>query len=1123
MRIMSGTNNQYILENTTIAGISYTEILKHCRETLDTDRKSLLEIQPETIEVDSGLFVKPSSLLRFPPVAVCQSGNAIVVTCSCDTPKTTLCQHQAQVLCAIMDRPDLRVFYDEELRKKQLRVAAKEYGMEAELNPEHYFQIEYVNNSLRIRPKIKELIKLNPEKLEQIEQRLLPKANLETKTIARKSLYENMFLVIRKHKYYNYLNIELCEAERTQSGKIKNPISPIAPIDLVWKTEDIEEAKFLTAILKFQNNYSAERTDTDFDALRMIIRNPLNLEVYSHNKETSENIIANSLVPVELDILDAGVELSVFKKEPFYEITGELVVQQTTYSFETVNIKFGYFLQQGNKLSLVADEGMLRLIEFFKANNEIVLLHSSKYEEFRQTILSKLEDKININYAYIAPATQTQLIEQRHDKKAEKIIYLSDHGEYVYITPVMKYGNVEVPVFSRRQILDTDLNGNVFKVRRDNAQEIEFTSLLVRQHPEFEGQLQEAEYFYLHKNKFLDENWFLDTFEKWQNDKIVILGFNELKKNRLNTHKVVISVNVASGINWFNTKLKVTCGKQKVSLKQLHKSIRNKSKYVQLDDGTNGILPAEWMKKLTAYFQAGEIEGDVLKIPKSNFADIKQLFDKEMLSQEVREELVDYARNFSEVKDIPKVPVPTELKTTLRDYQKEGLNWLNFLDKFNFGACLADDMGLGKTVQIIAFILSQRTRKKHNTNLVVVPTTLLFNWQIEIENFAPSIRVLTHYGANRKKNVSSFNNYEVVLTTYGMLLSDIRFLKEYCFNYIFLDESQAIKNPNSERYKAARLLQSGNKVVLTGTPIENNTFDIYGQLSFACPGLLGSRQYFKDIYSTPVDKFEDSKRAKELQQKIKPFILRRTKRQVAHELPEKTEIVIYCEMGERQRRIYDVYEEELRNYISIKEEEDMPKSSMHVLTGLTKLRQICNSPSLLKDENLEDSAKIDVLVEQIENKSAQHKILVFSQFVSMLDLIKKELINKNIPFEYLTGQTKDRATKVKGFQENEKVRVFLISLKAGGTGLNLTQADYVYLVDPWWNPAVENQAIDRCYRIGQKKNVIAVRLICPNTIEEKIMHLQKSKKKLANDLIKTDNSVFKSLSKGDLMMLLGQT
>src|SRR5690606_9975707 len=473
-------------------------------------------------------------------------------------------------------------------------------------------------------------------------------------------------------------------------------------------------------------------------------------------------------------------------------------------------------------------------------------------------------------------------------------------------------------------------------------------------------------------------------------------------------------------------------------------------------------------------------------------------------------------------KSFPDISIPTTLRAQLRDYQLEGLRWLNFLDNFNFGGCLADDMGLGKTLQIIAFILSQREKYGHTTNLIIVPTSLLFNWQEELSRFAPSIKTFLHYGAERDRDVTEMNQYEVVLTSYGMLLSDIRFLKTLYFNYIFLDESQAIKNPNSERYKAVRLLQSRNRIVLTGTPIENNTFALYAQLSFACPGLLGNKQYFRDTYAIPIDKFEYSKLAVELQEKIRPFILRRTKMQVAKELPEKTDMIIYCEMNAEQRRIYDAYERELREFISATDESEIHKNSMHVLTGLTKLRQICNSPVLLKEGHSGDNAiKIEVLTEQIENQSKEHKILVFSQFVGMLDLIKAELERKDIPFVYLTGQTKDRGTQVQNFQTDENIRVFLISSKAGGVGLNVTEADYVDLVDPWWNPAVGNQAIDRSHRIGQRKNVVAVRLICSDTVEEKIMHLQKKKNKLAQELIKTYKSCLDGLSKQDLLEVLG--
>jgi SNF2 family DNA or RNA helicase len=496
-----------------------------------------------------------------------------------------------------------------------------------------------------------------------------------------------------------------------------------------------------------------------------------------------------------------------------------------------------------------------------------------------------------------------------------------------------------------------------------------------------------------------------------------------------------------------------------------------------------------------------------------------------MLDDVVRLEIKNYRQKLQNFESIQDVPVPAGLNTTLRTYQQDGLNWLNFLDDFNFGGCLADDMGLGKTVQIIAFVLSQRDKVAHNTNLLVVPTSLIFNWQAELLKFAPSLKVHTIYGANRIRSAANFDQYEIVLTSYGTLLSDVNFLKDYVFNYLFLDESQNIKNPGSQRYRAARLLKSRNKIVITGTPIENNTFDLYGQLSFACPGLLGSRQYFKDIYSSPIDKFKVSKRFTELQKKVQPFILRRTKQQVAHELPDKTEMVLYCEMQPEQRKIYDAYEKGFREFISATTEEQLPRSSMHVLKGITKLRQICDSPLLLEGEKIPGnaSAKMDTLLEQIESKAPYHKILIFSQFVGMLDLIRTELESRKIKFSYLTGSTRNREAVVNDFQDNDEIRVFLISLKAGGTGLNLTAADYVYLIDPWWNPAIENQAIDRSYRIGQHKNVIAVRLICQNTIEEKMVKIQESKRNLADNLVQADTDVFKSLTKDDLLTLFGQT
>jgi len=1110
------TPQEYTLSDTSISTLSVYDLLKHTSDKTFVHNQDFQSIYPLTLAINTGAFTKTNTSIKYPIVYVIQSGTSLMTSCSCGQGIHHLCEHQTEVIACILEKKNYRIFFDKEMRHRLLLPSAKEYGLEGETHLESYFQVTYQDGKIHIQPSVKELLKVDEPNL---QQQLLPQRKPKLSQNIGFDAIKRQILVISKHRYYNHLHFLLMEASTTQSGKIKNPIDNVDPMPLIWHTQHPSEIKFYTALLTFLNKYSEDLNYSEWEALKLIVQNPLELDAYYHDRNVADNISTKSLVPVELNIIRAEIRLTVLKKEPFYEITGELVFNDLSLPFKQVVIKNECFILHQHQLLLPDNPDILRVLKFFKAHNEILLIHSSKYENFVQTILSPLERYIHIHYSYIHTATPAQLAEKTFD--IQRIVYLQQEGNYISITPVLKYGDVEVVVYSQKQLLDTDQNGNVFKIERNREAEIQLTTIVMQQHADFKEQINEHEYFYLHRDKFLDYDWFLEAFDAWRKENITILGFNELKNNSLNPYRAKINIQVISGMDWFNAKLKVRFGKKEASLKQFHRAIRNKSKFVQLDDGTKGILPDEWITKITQYFQVGDIDDELLKIPKINFTEVASLFEKEVLSEEVQAEIDLYTQKLGNSKEIPVVPVPKDLKAELRNYQYEGLNWLNFLDGFNFGGCLADDMGLGKTVQIIAFILSQREKQGHCTNLIVVPTSLLFNWQEEIARFAPSLSVYLHYGSDRPKDIQQIEKYEVILTSYGLLLSDIRFLKTFRFNYIFLDESQAIKNPDSERYKAARLLQSRNRIVLTGTPIENNTFDLYGQLSFACPGLLGSKQYFKDTYALPIDKFEFSKRAAELHQKIKPFILRRTKKQVAKELPEKTEMVIYCEMNAEQRMVYEMYERELREYISATDEEEIQKDSMHVLTGLTKLRQICNSPILLKEGHSGAHAvKIEILLQQIENKSSEHKILVFSQFVGMLDLIKTELEHKDIPFEYLTGQTKDRGSKVLKFQTNEHIRVFLISLKAGGVGLNLTEADYVYLVDPWWNPATENQAIDRSYRIGQTKNVIAVRLICSDTIEEKIMNLQKKKSKLAQDLVRTDASLFNTLTKQDLLGIL---
>ncbi len=939
---------------------------------------------------------------------------------------------------------------------------------------------------------------------------------------------DNLILVFSRHRHYRHLVIELVKAQHTKSGKLKNPLQVIDPLALAWKATSVEEIKFYSAVSKFKNHYNESNADSDLAALRAIVANPLNLDVFLHDDKVSSSVSPSSLTQFNLSMLNPQLEIFVDERSGNFAISAAIQIDGKLHDIAFASLKFQYFMSIGDKLYLVKNHQLLKLIEFFRENRNQLILEKEDYIDFEIHILTLLEEKIKIHYAYLKPATPKQVEEQGFDLENEKLVYLSESEEYVLITPVMKYGGLEIPIISRKQIKAKDKRGNAFNLKRNDEQELQFLSTIIKAHPNFAGQVADfseqlhTDCFYLHRKHFLSPEWFLDAFENWRSKGILILGFNTLKGNKLSAFKAEIDIKVNSGMDWFETAIRVKFNQQTVSLKNLHKSLRSKHKFVALDDGTYGVLPEEWLRKFETYFAAGEIEEDTLRMPNVSYALVQELYEQAYFSDETLERLQLYRGKLSSFECVKSVEIPKTLKATLRDYQHDGVNWLNFLDSFNFGGCLADDMGLGKTLQIIAFILTQLEKGMRPANLIIVPASLVFNWQREISKFAPTLRVKTVYGVARQINPLDFDQTDVVLTSYGTLLSDINALRFYRFNYIFLDESQAIKNPDSQRYKAAKLLKARNRVVITGTPIENNTFDLYGQLSFACPGLLGNRDYFRDTYSIPIDQFKLAKRAEELHQRIKPFLLRRTKQQVATELPDKNEMVIYCEMGERQREIYDSFKTEIRDYLIGTSQDEIKKSSMHVLQGITKLRQVCNSPMLISREDYfqNASAKLDVLLAQIESKAPYHKILVFSQFVGMLDLVKAELQHRKIKFSYLTGQTKNRKAQVIAFQEDEHIRVFLISLKAGGVGLNLTKAEYVYLIDPWWNPAVENQAIDRTHRIGQNKNVVAVRLICPDTIEEKIMLMQAAKKDLASDLIKTEESIFKSLNKQDLLRLL---
>jgi len=708
----------------------------------------------------------------------------------------------------------------------------------------------------------------------------------------------------------------------------------------------------------------------------------------------------------------------------------------------------------------------------------------------------------------------------------KKQIFLSEDDDYIIIKLQVVYDHhMEVLLTTEGNYVQRDAQtGKIMKYVRNRELENDFVDEIGSLHPDFDEQ-KDQRFFYIHFEDFVKDMWFYQFFDYLSKHQIEVYGVKELKKFKYSPYKAKVATSVSSGQDWFDVNIDISFGQNHVQLKDIKRAIVNKQKYIQLHDGSVGILPDEWLHKLEKYFRnASNVDKDTLQISKMRFSIVDELFEQQD-QLEILDEINAKKQRLKSFKEIKNVAVPKEITAQLRPYQKEGLNWLHFLNEMQWGGILADDMGLGKTLQILTF-LQDVVKKDATPNLIVVPTTLLFNWQKEIEKFAPKLKAYYHYGVDRQQNTDKFNHYDLIFTTYGTLLRDIEWLHKFQFNYAILDESQAIKNPSSRRFKAVSLLQTKNRIAMTGTPIENSTFDLYAQMSFVNPGFFINIKNFKDNYSDPIDKDGDELVAKELQKLINPFILRRTKEQVATELPPKVEDVIYCEMLPAQRKVYEAYRNQYRDKLLKQiEKEGLAKSKFMVLEALTRLRQICDSPLLLNDESIavKDSIKIQEIITHITDKTAQHKVLIFSQFTSMLALLKNELDLLGIPYEYLDGKssTKKRQASVQNFQDNDDLRVFLISLKAGGTGLNLTAADYVYILDPWWNPAVENQAIDRIYRIGQNKKVFAYRMICKDTVEEKILNLQAKKKKIATDIIQTDDKIMKSIKIDDIKDLLG--
>ncbi len=676
-------------------------------------------------------------------------------------------------------------------------------------------------------------------------------------------------------------------------------------------------------------------------------------------------------------------------------------------------------------------------------------------------------------------------------------------------------------------------------------------------------------------NKYLFLEWLNENHLELEANGIEIKQDNEKSKYFIGYREIKIEVNEQR--DWFDVEAVVKFGEYTFPFLSLRDNIlRGKREFI-LPNGLIAIIPDEWFGNLSGILEFSTSIDDI-KIEKQHIG----LLEEIAYSGGKYLRLSDKLAKLKEYGQVRETALPQKFVGDLRHYQKAGFDWFYFLKENQFGGCLADDMGLGKTIQTLALLQKEKELYELNplhekqiqilpqnselsgqinlfetsetnreiylrsggivdantfqiaqqgstttfikASLIIVPNSLVFNWYNEAKKFTPSIKLLIYTGINRQKSTKDFSNYDLIITTYGTVRVDIDILKEFKFNYIILDESQAIKNSTSQASKSVKQLKSSNKLVLTGTPIENSVQELWSQLSFVNPGLLGSFSSFNEKFVQPIEKLKDNVKLQQLKAIIKPFVLRRTKDQVAKELPEKTEQIIYCSMTDEQAEAYETVKSHYRNEIlkSIREL-GLPRSQFTLLQGLTKLRQIANHPKLSNAEYKNGSGKFDEVIGLANTAKAEgHKVLLFSQFVKQLALYETYLKENKINYSYLDGSlsSDERQKAVTAFQNDKEIPFFLISLKAGGLGLNLTSADYVFLIDPWWNPAVERQAVDRTHRIGQTKSVFIYKFITKDTVEEKILAMQEKKKHLAESIITNEESFIKTIDIEEIMEIL---
>ena len=1133
----------------TIKMLCSPSIYEEAEKMLRTTKASILKAADERVEAE--LIFNGTS---YPLVIQKNEERNFDTSCTCAETSHPLCEHKTLLFLQLLNAYGANYFdsirnWDKE-KNKLLQIYG--YSLNDDLTGKFEFSYKEGKPFLKLLdPTIKrvESIPANtapktppPPFIKHQAHQNIPVSSIDV--IKEKSQKKLGFVINFNAKTYPGFVVDAVQGDADEEGK-----------KYVNKVEALDLSKFVNTDL------FSEGDKLFFQQIRKLQSTEIN-KYLNRNSPFSgiwDNIIQNEGedLPEETKALIAEYLHPKLKKIFEEETDNHFIFQlPKTKKFVTSNLKDIELSNQfiSPVFKVLAEKGQLELVCMVKIGNQNIPFHKNECESMLVFLYDdvlytwkKTEDIIQAEkflhqgsikltkadwshtmHQIILPLTKEYPVE--FDKSLVKEIkggapdikiQLIERGDYLVFQPIFGYNGIDTKPTDRDTITLPD-GDKILVVQRNKEEENNFLKSLESLHSMFVLQT-ETNSLVLKGIEVLRNNWFFLFVDAMKEKKIPVFGFESLRNFRFNTARPNTHIHVSSGMDWFDAKIEIEFGEQRVGISDIKKALASKQSFVQLGDGTLGILPDEWLKRYSLLFKVGEGKNDKLRLSRYHMSVIDELYENRN-ETEISFALDEKFEKIRAYKNIPEIPVPDTLEAVLRPYQIAGFQWLSYLSEVGWGGILADDMGLGKTVQALTMLEQYKKTNGELKAVVICPTTLIYNWQNEVKKFTPGLTFHVHHGNARLRNELELTKHNIIITTYGTLRSDITLFLKVLFDYVVLDESQAIKNPSSKVTKAATLLTAKNRLCMSGTPLQNNTFDVFAQMNFLNPGLLGSMEFFRNEFATPIDKFGEPEQKEHLRKLLYPFILRRTKEQVAKDLPEKTETILFCEMEQEQRTIYDAYRNSYRDKIlGTIDEQGIEKSQLTILQGLMKLRQICDSPAILNEEEKypNHSIKLDELAREIAENIGQHKALIFSQFLGMLALIKEKLIEQNIPFEYFDGSTSatDREKAIQNFQNNDDCRVFLISLKAGGVGLNLTAADYVYIVDPWWNPAVEQQAIDRTHRIGQTKNIFAYRMICLDTIEDKILQLQEKKKILAKELISDETSFVKALTKADVEYL----